>query len=47
MTGHHRDDFLETAIMQQESNRVPEFFGIKRKREIDGMNIVRPFINIY
>ena len=47
LTGHHRDDFLETALMQQSSGRVPEFFGIKKKRVIYGMVVIRPFINLY
>ena len=47
MTGHHRDDFLETALMQQSSGRVPEFFGIRKKRVINDMIVVRPFINLY
>ena len=47
LTGHHRDDFLETALMQQSSGRVPEFFGIKKKRIINGMVVVRPFISLY
>ena len=47
LTGHHRDDFLETALMQQGSGRVPEFFGIKKKRIINGMVVVRPFIHLY
>ena len=47
MTGHHRDDFLETALMQQSSGRVPEFFGIRKKRTINEMVVIRPFIHLY
>ena len=46
-TGHHRDDFLETAIMQQESGRVPRYFGIRYKTNIYDMNVVRPYIDLY
>ncbi len=47
LLGHHKDDFLETAIMQLESKRNPDFFGIKEKSYLDGMKIVRPFIKRY
>lgn len=44
---HHRDDFLETALMQQESGRTPEHFGIRKNNIINGMKIYRPFIDLY
>ena len=44
---HHKDDFLETALMQQESGRNPRFLGIKKRNIIKGMNIYRPLINKY
>lgn len=45
--GHHMDDFLETAIMQQKTGRTPRFFGIRKKKIINEMNINRPFISLY
>ena len=45
--GHHIDDFLETALMQQKSGRTPRYFGIRHKTEIFGMKVVRPFIDLY
>ncbi|MBU4690448.1 tRNA lysidine(34) synthetase TilS [Mycoplasma sp. ES3157-GEN-MYC] len=45
--GHHKDDFLETALMQKNSNREVLFFGIKDKNINFGMNIYRPFIKLY
>ncbi|WKX02411.1 tRNA lysidine(34) synthetase TilS [Candidatus Mycoplasma mahonii] len=47
LTGHHRDDFLETGLMQQRSNRTPRYYGIKKVRMIDGMKVYRPFIDLY
>lgn len=47
LTGHHKDDFLETATMQQESGRLPSYFGIRKKINNFGMVIIRPFINLY
>lgn len=47
LMAHHKDDFLETALMQLESGRTPRFFGIKSKNIIDEMKIKRPFVNTY
>lgn len=47
LTAHHKDDFIETALMQQESKRIPRYFGIRGENNIKGMNIERPFIDIY
>ena len=47
LIAHHKDDFLETALMQQKSGRTPRFFGIKRKNKLDNMNFYRPFVNLY
>lgn len=44
---HHKDDFIETAIMQQESGRTPRYFGIKERNVIKGMKIYRPFLHLY
>ncbi len=47
LMAHHKDDFLETALMQQQSGRTPRFFGIKKRNVIQGMNIYRPYIFLY
>ena len=47
LTAHHKDDFLETAIMQQRKKRFPRFFGIRKKIFFKNMNVVRPFVNLY
>ncbi|MCP4336889.1 MAG: tRNA lysidine(34) synthetase TilS [Mycoplasma sp.] len=47
LLGHHKDDFLETAIMQINDNRKPKQFGIKRVSIVNGMKIMRPFIKKY
>lgn len=47
ITAHHIDDFLETAIMQQESGRTPKQFGMPLKSNVYNMNIYRPFIDLY
>lgn len=45
--GHHKDDFLETCIMQKKSKRLPVFWGIKEVNFLNEMNIVRPFLHLF
>lgn len=42
---HHKDDFVETALMQQRSGRMPKYFGIKQKKQLYGLKIKRPFLH--
>ncbi len=44
---HHKDDFLETAIMQWRSKRIPYYFGISKNNNNFEMNIHRPLIFQY
>ena len=45
--GHHKDDFIETALMQFKRSPSLPFYGIKSRNEIYGMEIVRPLLNKY
>lgn len=47
LVAHHKDDFLETALMQQQKNPNKLFYGIKAKQELFGMQIERPLIDQY
>lgn len=47
LMAHHKDDFIETALMQQCSGRLPSYFGIKKKNVVYDMNIYRPYIFTY
>lgn len=47
LTGHHKDDFIETALMQEKSGRKPLFYGIKEHNSLLGMQIYRPFVLKY
>ncbi|KKB26695.1 tRNA(Ile)-lysidine synthetase [Mycoplasmopsis meleagridis] len=47
LTAHHKDDFIETALMQEKTKRKLFFYGIKKKNFINNMNIFRPFVNKY
>ncbi len=43
----HKDDFIESAIMQWRFHRNPYLFGINKKNKIFGMNICRPILFKY
>ncbi len=47
LIAHHKDDFLETCIMQEQKNKNKLFYGIKKITTFKGMKIRRPFINMY
>lgn len=47
LIAHQKDDFLETAWMQMNAGRQPKYFGIQKKATLNGMNIYRPFIDLY
>lgn len=45
LTAHHKDDFLETALMQQRSGRTPKYFGIKAENNLFNLKIKRPLLH--
>ncbi len=45
--GHHKDDFLETAIMQQNRSDDYLFFGIEDKSLYKGYTLHRPLLDMY
>ncbi len=47
LIAHHKDDQLETCIMQELKNNNKLFFGMKQKTTYLGMKIYRPFLNKY
>ena len=45
--GHHKDDFIETAIMQERRSNDYLFYGLKEKNFLKDLTILRPLLNIY
>lgn len=45
LIAHNLDDFLETALMQQESGRTTEVRGIRTEGRVLGVLTVRPLLN--
>ncbi|VEU58700.1 tRNA lysidine(34) synthetase TilS [Mycoplasmopsis gallinacea] len=47
LTGHHKDDFIETAQMQLDKKTFRFFYGIKKESKAFDSNINRPFLFKY
>lgn len=47
LIGQHKDDVIETYLMQTERNSYLEHFGIAPKTKINGVNFIRPLLDIY
>lgn len=44
LTGHHKDDFIETVMLQKNKHKIVNYWGIARKSQNFGMQIYRPLI---
>lgn len=47
LLAHQKDDFLESSIMQENSNRKPLFWGIKQLNILNNNIIFRPMLNLW
>lgn len=47
LTGHHKDDFLETYLLSQKSNRKSFYYGIKDEVTLNGVKVLRPLLSFY
>ena len=47
LVAHHKDDHLETYLLQKQRKNLPLFYGINEKTMIDDMVVIRPLLNIY
>ena len=44
IVAHHQDDVLETYLIQKYRQNLPEYYGIKEKTHIFGMDVIRPLL---
>ena len=44
---HHKDDFIETAIMQEKKSKDYLFYGLKQENNYKGCILKRPLLGIY
>lgn len=47
LIAHHKDDFLETYLLQRTSNRKSFYYGIKEETTLNGIKIIRPLLKYY
>lgn len=47
LTAHHRDDFIETILMQKSKKKTVSYWGIRVTNQIFGMKIWRPLLFLY
>ena len=46
LIGHHQDDLLETYIMQEAKNIVPEYYGLREEMLMHGVLFKRPLLHM-
>ena len=46
LIGHHQDDLLETYIMQESKNIVPEYYGLSEEMLMHGVLFKRPLLHM-
>lgn len=44
LVGHHKDDLLETCLMQAQRNPLKLFYGLAPQQQLFAMNVVRPLL---
>lgn len=45
--GHHRDDFIETALMQEERSSDYFYYGLKKYSYNNNLELYRPLLKLY
>lgn len=45
LTAHHKNDDIETMILQINRNIIVDYYGLKEKNDIFGVTVIRPILN--
>lgn len=45
LTAHHKNDDIETMILQINRNNIVDYYGLKEKNDIFGVTVIRPILN--
>ena len=45
LVAHHMDDAIETFLMQEEKGLIPDWYGLKEERMINGVLVCRPLLD--
>ena len=46
LVAHQQDDVLETYLMQKESKREVNYYGLKATNELFGVKVIRPLLSL-
>ena len=46
LVAHQQDDHIETYLLQITRDNCPHYYGLPYKRELYGMNVVRPLLSV-
>ena len=46
LIAHHQDDLLETYFMQEEKGIIPDYYGLREERMIQGVLVKRPLLSM-
>ena len=46
LTAHHKDDAIETYLLQKERKNLPSYYGLKEESFLDGIVVRRPLLNV-
>ena len=47
LVAHHKDDHLETYLLQKQRKNLPIFYGIQGEANLFGMVVIRPLLDMY
>lgn len=45
LIAHHMDDAIETFLMQEEKGLIPDWYGLKEERMLEGILVARPLLS--
>ena len=45
LAAHHKNDDIETMILQINRNNIVDYYGLKEKNDIFGVTVIRPILN--
>jgi tRNA(Ile)-lysidine synthase len=46
LTGHHKDDVLESALFQLKRDSMVRYYGIRQKTILFGLEVIRPMLSL-
>ncbi len=47
LTAHHKDDSIETFLLQKERNALPSHYGLRYQSQVEGVLVLRPLLSVW